>query len=123
MEDLRDYRSLSVVENPCATLPLIGSPPSHAATQILDSQVDAASRSLNSRAGGPSQTPVIRRTGTLQASAPEPQRKNTLATVLATIFLLCVIVFGAQKIRPVFEAARQTRHADDPASRLAETVP
>src|SRR6201984_1488955 len=39
MDDLRNYRSLSVVENPSATLPLgIGSPHSHAATQLLDSQ-------------------------------------------------------------------------------------
>jgi eukaryotic-like serine/threonine-protein kinase len=123
MDDLRNYRSLSVVENPYATLPLgIGSPHSHAATQLLDSQVDAASRSLSGRAGGPSQTPLIRRTGTLQAAEPEPQRKNTLTTVLAAIFLLCVIVFGAQKIRPVFDAARRTRHADDPASRPVETA-
>jgi len=123
MDDLRNYRSLSVVENPSATLPLgIGSPHSHAATQLLDSQVDASSHSLNSRAGGPSQTPMIRRTGTLQAAAPEPRRKNPLATVLAAVFLLGVIVFGAQKIRPVFDAARQTRHADDPASRPGETV-
>jgi len=121
MDDLRNYRSLSVVESPSATLPLvIGSPHSHAATQLLDSQVDAASRLLSGRAGGPSQTPLIRRTGTLQAAEPEPQRENTLATVLAAILLLCVIVFCGQKIRPVFDAARQTRHADDPASRPGE---
>jgi serine/threonine protein kinase len=117
MDDLRNYRSLSAVENPSATLPLgIGSPHSHTATQLLDSQVDAASRSLNSRASVPLQTPRIGRTGTLQTAATEPQKKNTVATILAAVFLLGVIVFGAQKIRPVFEAARQTRHADDPAS-------
>ena len=123
IEDLRNYRSLSVAENPSATLPLgIGSPHSYAAAQLLDSQVAAASGSLNSRAGSPSQTPLIRRTGALQTAAPEPQKKNTLATVLAAVFLLGVIVFGAQKIRPVVEAARQTRQANTAAAAEATQV-
>ena len=109
MQDLRNYRSFNV-ENPTATLPLgIASPHSHAATQLLDTQVAAVSRSLNARAAAPSQTPAVRRTNTLQASAPESRKKNTLATILAAIFLLLVIVFGAKKIRPVFE---QARHRD-----------
>jgi serine/threonine-protein kinase len=117
IEDLRNYRSLSVAENPSATLPLgIGSPHSHAAAQLLDSHVAIASGSLNSRAGSPSETPVVRRTGALQTAAPEPQKKNTLATVLAALFLVGVIVFGAQKIRPVVEAARQTRQANRAAA-------
>ena len=117
MEDLRNYRSLSVAENPSSALPLgIGSPHSHAAAQLLDSQVAAASGSLNSRAGSPSQTPVVRRTGTLQTAASEPQKKNTSATVLAALLLVSVIVFGAQKIRPVVEAARQTRQANSAAA-------
>jgi hypothetical protein len=49
---------------------------------------------------------VVRRTGTI-APAPEPEKSNVLATVLAAIFLLAVIVFGAQRIRPIFQAARQ----------------
>jgi serine/threonine protein kinase len=115
IEDLRNYRSLTTVENPSAVLPLgIGSPHSHAATQSLDAQVAAASRSLHARSAGPSQTPVVRRTGTLQTPPPEPEKKNTLVTVLAAIFLLCVIVFGAQKIRPVVEAARHQNSSNDP---------
>jgi serine/threonine protein kinase len=107
IEDLRNYRSLALVENPRATLPLgIGSAHSHPATQLLDAQVAATSRSLNARSAGPSQTPVVRRTGTLQDPRPEPEKKNTLATILAAVFLLSVIVFGEQKIRPVVEAAR-----------------
>ncbi|HKF26739.1 MAG TPA: PEGA domain-containing protein [Candidatus Acidoferrum sp.] len=106
IEDLRNYRTLTRVENPGATLPLgIGSPHSHAAAQLLEAQVAATSRSLNARSAAPFQTPVVRRTGTLQK--PEPRPKNLLTTVLAATFLLLVIVFGAQKIRPVFEAARQ----------------
>jgi hypothetical protein len=115
IEDLRNYRSLTTVENPSAVLPLgIGSPHSHAATHSLDAQVAAASRSLHARSAGPSQTPVVRRTGTLQTPPPEPEKKNTLVTVLAAIFLLCVIVFGAQKIRPVVEAARHQNSSNDP---------
>src|SRR5262249_4617891 len=101
-------------ENPTATLPLgIGSAHSHAAAQLLDAQVAAASRSLNARSGGPSQTPVVRRTGTLQTPAPEPLKKNRVATILAAIFLLCVIVFGAQKIRPVVQAARHQNPSNE----------
>ena len=110
IEDLRNYRSLANVENPSATLPLgIGSAHSHAAAQLLDTQVSAVSRSLSARTGGPSQTPVIRRTGSLQQPAPAAEKKNTMATVLAAIFLLGVIVFGTQKIRPIVEAARRSR--------------
>ena len=110
IEDLRNYRSLTNVENPSARLPLgIGSPHSYAATQMLDAQVAAAS--LSARSAGPSQTPVVRRTGSLPTSGPEPEKKNTLATVLAAIFLLAVIVFGTQKIRPIVEAARDSRAA------------
>ncbi len=110
IEDLRNYRSLTNVENPSARLPLgVGSPHSYAATQMLDAQVAAAS--VNARSAGPSQTPALRRTGSLPTPAPEPEKENTLATVLAAIFLLGVIVFGAQKIRPIVEAARQSREA------------
>src|SRR5215472_5140071 len=106
--DLRNYRSLGNVENPNESPRLgIGSAHSRAATQLLDAQVAAVSRSLDARTAGPSQTPVIRRTGALQAPAVEPKKKNTLATVLAATFLVLVIVFGAQKIRPVAEAARR----------------
>ena len=109
-DDLRNYRSLPTVENPNATLPLgAGSGPQPAATQYLDPQLAQTSRSLNARAGSPSQTPALRRTGALpiQAPPPEPKKSSAVATVLAAILLLAVIVFGAQKIRPVFQAARQ----------------
>ena len=115
IEDLRNYRSLANLENPSATLPLgIGSPQSSAATQHLDSQLAQTSRSLNSRAAGPSQTPLVRRTGALPVQAPAPEQKtSTVATVLAAVLLVGVIIFGAQKIRPVFQAARQVHNASD----------
>src|SRR5689334_1427448 len=79
IEDLRNYRSLTNVENPSARLPLgVGSPHSYVATQMLDAQVAAAS--VNARSAGPSQTPALRRTGSLPTPAPEPEKENTLAT-------------------------------------------
>ena len=113
-DDLRNYRLLPTVENPNATLPLsIGGSQQPAATQYLDSQLAQTSPALNSRASSPSQTPVVRRTGALpvQAPPPEPKKSSAVATVLAAILLLAVIVFGAQKIRPVFQAARKTHQS------------
>jgi len=107
-EDLRNYRSLPSAFNPKATLSTVGASqnnPSQGGYPV-NSQLATTSRSLASRASNPSQTPVVRRTGTIKP-APEPDKGNLLATVLAAIFLLAVIVFGAQKIRPVFQAARQ----------------
>jgi eukaryotic-like serine/threonine-protein kinase len=107
-EDLRNYRSLSSAPNPNATLPVGGaSPISQSQGGHSDSaKLASASRSLNSRASGATQTPAVRRTGTI-APAPELQKSNVFATVLAAILLLAVIVFGVQRIRPVFQAARQ----------------
>ena len=110
LEDLKSYRSLA---------PLSSSPDSTLATGNAESTVvmaasrnlsredtAAAARSLAARTGSPHQTPSLRRTGAMKP-VPEPKKNNTFATVLAAIFLLAVIAFGAQKIRPVFEAARE----------------
>ena len=118
-DDLRNYRSLPSAQNPNATLPLGGTPqsnPSHS-TSANDDQFATTARSLASRASNPSQTPLVRRTGTI-APAPEPKKPSTRATVLAAIFLLAVIVFGAQKIRPVFQAARRQAPADSNSSEV-----
>ena len=118
-DDLRNYRSLPSAQNPNATLPLGGTAQSNApnGASANDDQFAATSRSLVSRASSPSQTPLVRRTGTI-APAQEPEKTGTLATVLAAIFLLAVIVFGAQKIRPVFQAARQPAPADSNSSEV-----
>ena len=107
-EDLRNYRSFSSASNPNATLPAVNSQQnSQSQSGYSDSaQLASTSRSLASRASSPVQTPVVRRTGTI-APAPERQKSNVFATVLAAILLLAVIVFGLQRIRPVFQAARQ----------------
>jgi len=107
-EDLRNYRSLPSAFNPNATLATAGASQNNQSQSGYpdNSQLAATSRSLVSRASHPSQTPAVRRTGTI-TPVPEQKKSNVLATVLAAIFLLAVIVFGAQKIRPVFQAARQ----------------
>jgi eukaryotic-like serine/threonine-protein kinase len=107
-EDLRNYRSLPSASNPNATLLTVGNAQNtQSQGGYLDgAQLASASRSLTSRASNPAQTPVVRRTGTI-APAPEPKKGNVFATVLAAILLLAVIVFGVQRIRPVFQAARQ----------------
>jgi len=106
-EDLRNYRSLSSASNPNATLPVSAPQKNQPQGGYLDSaQLASTSRALASRASSPTQTPVVRRTATI-APAPEPEKSNVFATVMAAILLLAVIVFGVQRIRPVFQAARQ----------------
>jgi serine/threonine-protein kinase len=122
-EDLRNYRSLPSAFNPNATLPTAGASQNNQSQSGYpdNSQLAAASRSLVSRASNPSQTPAVRRTGTI-TPAPEQKKSNVLATVLAAIFLLAVIVFGAQKIRPVFQAARQQSRSPEADSETSAPV-
>ena len=123
IEDLRNYRSVAVAENPNATLPLGGAPPpAPAGTGYLDPQLAATSRSLGARAANSFETPSVRRTGVLPAPA-QPKKNSPVATVLAALLLVGVIVFGAQKIRPVFEAARQAQRGSDSSPQPAEATP
>jgi len=130
LEDLRSYRSLGGHDRgPDATLisPREG-PGSPFATpttplrplQQDDSMAAGIARSLQNRATSPSQTPSIRRTGPMPPYVEPPEKKsNTVATVLAAIFLICVIVYGVMRLRPELEAARQLNkrpHADSPAA-------
>jgi serine/threonine-protein kinase len=137
LEDLRNYRALGLNDRspdatlisprPNATLPLgIGG---GVRTNYSDDPAMAATvRSLQSRAGGPMQTPVVRRTGPVQP-LKEPKKKNTLATVLAALFLLCVIVYGIQRLRPEFQAAQERNKipkasaAINPVSSASPQVP
>jgi serine/threonine protein kinase len=118
-DDLRNYRSLPSAQNPNATLAFSGTSQSNAfyGAPANEAQFAATSRALSSRASSPSQTPLVRRTGTI-APAPAPKKNSAFTTVLAAIFLLAVIVFGAQKIRPAFQAARQQDHNESGSSEL-----
>ena len=115
LEELKNYRTVAAGgANPNATLAM----PANSAAEaphLRETQLAATSRSLNARAAGPAQTPVVRRTGAIPPAAPaEPvqeKKRGVVGTILGAILLLGVIVFGAQKIRPVFEAARQQNRA------------
>jgi serine/threonine protein kinase len=125
-EDLRNYRSLPGVSNPNGTLPaVVGTQKNrYQGSYLPDSpQLATAARSLSSRAANPLQTPAVRRTGTI-ASVPVPQKNSVFTTVLAAILLLVVILFGAQKIRPIFQAARQQNRIPEAAAETpAPTTP
>ena len=120
LEDLKNYRSIAPGGNPQSTMVMGGGSP--AATVIAanaggrgmsndDVAVSAAAHSLNARASGPGQTPVVRRTGMIAPIQEPPKKKSLIGTILAAILLLGVIVYGANKIRPVFEAARELHEA------------
>jgi len=136
LEDLRNYRALGGHErNPDATLISprgqgLGQPFSTPTTAnrtqyIEDPATAAAARSLQQRAATPSQTPTVRRTGSLSPLQEVPEQKSgTFATVLAAIFLIAVIVYGVVRLRPEFEAARERN--DEHAMQAAhppKTVP
>src|SRR5437899_852849 len=135
LEDLRNYRSISPRNgNPQSTMVMGGSSP--AATMVSgnaegrgfaneDQTIITTARSLNSRASAPGQTPLVRRTGAIApTSVPEPpKKKNVLGTILSAMLLLGVIVYGANKIRPVFEAARELHDAQKKGASLPGTAP
>jgi len=124
LEDLRNYRAQGAAGgNANSTLVMGGSSP--AATIATgnaggrgivghnpvedDPTVIATARSLSARAASPGQTPVVRRTGTIappHEHVEPPKKKSLVGTIFAALLLLAVIVYGANKMKPVFEAAR-----------------
>ena len=121
LEDLRNYRSLVPAGGATQSTMVMGGG-SPAATQISahpgdrgigsdDPTVQAAARSLIARASSPGQTPLVRRTGSLTAAQVPLKKKSAVGTVFAALLLLGVIAYGANKIKPVFEAAREL-HAE-----------
>src|SRR6266566_2765827 len=133
LEDLRNYRSIAPASgNSQSTMVMGGGSP--AATVISgnvagrglngeEQTVIATARSLTARASAPGQTPVVRRTGAI-AAAPEPaKKKSVLGTIFAAILLLGVIVYGANKIKPVFEAARELHDSQKKGSSLPGAAP
>jgi hypothetical protein len=133
LEDLRNYRSLAPSSgNPQSTMVMGGGSP--AATLISgnatgrgftgeDQTVIATARSLNARASAPGQTPLVRRTGALARAPEPPKKKNVLGTFFAALLLLGVIVYGAYRIKPVFEAARELHDEQKKGSSLPAAAP
>jgi len=85
--------------------------------------VAATARSLNARASAPGQTPLVRRTGTIAPAPEPPKKKSVVGTIFAALLLLGVIVYGANKIRPVFEAARELHAEQKKAAPSSAAVP
>jgi serine/threonine-protein kinase len=132
LEELRNYRSIAPGGNPQSTMVTGGGSP--AATMVSgnaagrgltgeDQTVMATARSLNARASAPGQTPLVRRTGAIAPVPEPPKKKNVLGTILAASLLLSVIVYGANKIKPVFEAARELHDAQKKGSSLPAVSP
>jgi len=134
LEDLRNYRAAAAGGNPDKTLVLAGRGAPNATLPLgamggaggaagrnargEDPMTAETARSLSHRASSPSQTPVVRRTGTV-IRYEEPKKKSVLGTIFVALLLIGVIAYGVQKLRPVFEDARQIHAAQKPAA--AET--
>jgi serine/threonine-protein kinase len=133
LEDLRNYRSLAPSGgSPQSTMVMGGGSP--AVTLISgnatgrgftgeDQTVIATARSLNTRASAPGQTPLVRRTGSIARAPEPPKKKNVLGTLFAALLLLGVIVYGAYRIKPVFEAARELHDEQKKGSSLPAAAP
>src|SRR5579859_1261953 len=112
LEDLKNYRSLAMGDNPGATMVMSGSPEATIATpanRLAPSEEFHAAqtaRALQSRATSPSHTRAVRRTATLPPVQPE-RKKHPVLTVFLALVLVGVIVYGYKKIKPVFDDARQ----------------
>src|SRR5215469_3666065 len=116
LEDLKSYRHLGADRGPDATLissrtgsagQPFATPTSPLRPYADDPAAAAVAHWLQNRASSPMQTPTMRRTGPVQPYQEPPQKPGTFATVLAAIFLLCVILWGGMKLRPEWEATRR----------------
>jgi serine/threonine protein kinase len=133
LEDLRNYRTIAPSGgNPQSTMMMGGGSP--AATLVSgnpagrgltseDHTVAATARSLNTRASAPGQTPVVRRTGIITPTPEPPKKKSVVGTILAALLLLGVIVYGANKIKPVFMAARELHDEQKKSGSLPAAAP
>jgi hypothetical protein len=142
LEDLRNYRHVAAGANadktvvmggapmaPNATLPLgVGATGPHSlrnAPIIEDPMVKATTLSLNARAATPTQTPVVRKTGSLPPLAvEEPKKKsNVFGSVLLALLLMGLIAYGVKMVLPVIEDARKLNAASKAAENDALPAP
>jgi hypothetical protein len=131
LEDLKSYRHLGATDRgPDATLisprtgpagQLFATPTSPLRPYAEDPATAAAAHSLQKRASSPMQTATMRRTGPVQPYQEPRQKPGTFATVLAVIFLLCVIIWGGMKLRPEWEATRRLNKAAQAPATVAPT--
>jgi eukaryotic-like serine/threonine-protein kinase len=116
LEDLRNYRALSSTPgSPQSTMALNSDANATVAMNppglsgVHNDDTAAVSRSLSARATSPGQTPILRRTGTLAPVLEPKPKKSVFGTILAALLLLGVIVYGAIKLRPIYEDVRHPR--------------
>ena len=138
LEDLRNYRAQGG-GNPNSTMMMgVGSPTATMATSNAagrglaghspsedDPTIIATTRSLIARANSPGQTPVVRRTGTIAPHVEPvepPKKKSVISTIFAALLLLGVIVYGANKMKPVFVAARALHDSQAQESRARNSA-
>src|SRR5277367_39548 len=143
LEDLRNYRNVapgvspdktmvsggaSGFGGPNATPPLGGGGAQGGRSYHApeDPMTVATTRSLNARASSPTQTPAIRRTGSIAPIVEPPKKKGVIGSIFIALILLGVIAYGVQKLRPVIEGqinATQKHAENDAATGAAATVP
>jgi Protein kinase domain/PEGA domain len=138
LEDLRNYRNMAAGANadktvvmggaligPNATIPLgVGAAGPHSlrsAPVVEDPMVRATTLSLNARGATPTQTPAVRKTGSLQPIlVEEPKKKSSVfASVFLALLLIGLIAYGVKMVLPVIEDARKL----NAASKAAENDP
>ncbi len=139
LEDLRNYRAIGGVEgNPRSTMVLGGQQTSPGVTVAMNPgglrgmhpvapQSAPTGRLAAMGAANPMQTPVPRRTGAIPAYEA-PKKRSIAGTIFGALLLLGVIAYGAYKLRPVFNDARQHHDtaqtsSNEPAGRPTEVAP
>jgi len=133
LEDLRNYRAIAGVDaTPRSPMAIGGHQATTGATVAMNPSglrgmhsgnphSTPANRLAAMGAGNPMQTPPLRRTGPVPAYEA-PKKSGIVGTIFAALLLLGVIVYGAYKLRPVFDDARQHHSAAEPSSEPS-TVP
>ncbi len=134
LEDLRNYRAVAGVEgNPRSTMVMGGPQASPGLTLVMNPgglrgmhsdspHSTPASRLAAMGAGNPLQTPPLRRTGAMPAYQ-EPEKTSVAGTIFAALLLVGVIAYGAYKLRPVFNDARQHHEAAPSSSNEPVATP
>jgi serine/threonine-protein kinase len=138
LEDLRNYRALTpAAGNPDATLisprsgsafPLGIAGGNPQLTPTGNPNVTPTIRSLQNRGTNPTQTPVVRRTGTIPPVVEEPKRTSASRTILLGLLLVAVIVYGFNKLSPEFQATRELNNrprqeSSAPATPVQKSIP
>jgi eukaryotic-like serine/threonine-protein kinase len=118
LEDLRNYRAFGGADrnSPEATLISPRNTPNFPlgiagggvpSPSMEDPNVSPTIRALQNRASSPVQTPAVRRTGPIAPVVEEPKKNSPVLSIFVALILIGVIVYGFNKLRPEFQAARE----------------